>query len=467
MAGWSGLTPAMRGTVALASVALAAGIALWFGLRDAAPPAPQGPAVEEAPPVPASAPPETGPGAAPAAGNLAGQEAPPAAPEAPEGTAAAPPAAAGDAGPAVPPEPEAPAGTAGSGVRPAFDVVRIAPDGSALVAGTAEPGAVVSLMVDGDEVASGAAQADGRFALLLDLSPSAVPRQMTLSARAADGGISQSAGSVVLGPIAGPPPEPATAGEAGPAPAETVAAATAPEAAPEAAPEVAPGPPVAPAAAGEVAAAAEAGAASPAPAELAPEALPPEALPDVILADESGAVKVLQGTAAAGAASEAQPLVIQAISTDPRGAMSVSGRATGSGFARVYADNVEVATVEITDGAWSARLPADAPQSYTLRVDQIGAGGEVVARTETQVTRETREELEGLLVEEVRAGGATGAVLVTVQKGFTLWRIARENYGEGLLYVKVFEANRDQIRDPDLIYPGQVFTVPLDAADPG
>ena len=52
------------------------------------------------------------------------------------------------------------------------------------------------------------------------------------------------------------------------------------------------------------------------------------------------------------------------------------------------------------------------------------------------------------------------AVIVTVQPGFSLWRIARETYGEGVLYVKVFEANRDQIRDPDLIYPGQIFTVP-------
>ena len=49
---------------------------------------------------------------------------------------------------------------------------------------------------------------------------------------------------------------------------------------------------------------------------------------------------------------------------------------------------------------------------------------------------------------------------VTVQPGFTLWRIARENYGRGILYVQVFEANRDKIRNPNLIYPGQVFTVP-------
>ena len=49
---------------------------------------------------------------------------------------------------------------------------------------------------------------------------------------------------------------------------------------------------------------------------------------------------------------------------------------------------------------------------------------------------------------------------VTVQPGHTLWAIAREEFGEGVLYVQLFEANRDRIRDPDLIYPGQVFTIP-------
>ena len=55
----------------------------------------------------------------------------------------------------------------------------------------------------------------------------------------------------------------------------------------------------------------------------------------------------------------------------------------------------------------------------------------------------------------------TQARIVTVQPGFTLWQIASESYGDGVLYVQVFEANRDKIRNPDLIYPGQVFTVPI------
>ena len=50
-----------------------------------------------------------------------------------------------------------------------------------------------------------------------------------------------------------------------------------------------------------------------------------------------------------------------------------------------------------------------------------------------------------------------GLQAVTVQQGDTLWAISDTVYGDGLLFVRVFEANRDQIRNPDLIYPGQIF----------
>ena len=48
----------------------------------------------------------------------------------------------------------------------------------------------------------------------------------------------------------------------------------------------------------------------------------------------------------------------------------------------------------------------------------------------------------------------------TVVKGDCLWRIAQSHLGSGLRWSEIYEANRDQIRDPDLIYPDQVFEIP-------
>ena len=52
---------------------------------------------------------------------------------------------------------------------------------------------------------------------------------------------------------------------------------------------------------------------------------------------------------------------------------------------------------------------------------------------------------------------------MVVQPGQTLWRLARGAYGSGARYTVIYLANRDQIRDPGLIYPGQAFAVPAAA----
>lgn len=55
---------------------------------------------------------------------------------------------------------------------------------------------------------------------------------------------------------------------------------------------------------------------------------------------------------------------------------------------------------------------------------------------------------------------SAGVQLITVQPGHTLWGISHRHYGDGALYVQIFRANRDQIRDPHWIYPGQIFALP-------
>lgn len=48
-----------------------------------------------------------------------------------------------------------------------------------------------------------------------------------------------------------------------------------------------------------------------------------------------------------------------------------------------------------------------------------------------------------------------------VKKGDCLWTIAKKFYGNGSLYKKIYNANKSKIKNPNLIYPGQVFTIPV------
>lgn len=52
------------------------------------------------------------------------------------------------------------------------------------------------------------------------------------------------------------------------------------------------------------------------------------------------------------------------------------------------------------------------------------------------------------------------ATTYTIQKGDCLWNIARKIYGDGSMYTKIYEANKDKITNPNLIYTGQVITIP-------
>jgi LysM repeat protein len=60
------------------------------------------------------------------------------------------------------------------------------------------------------------------------------------------------------------------------------------------------------------------------------------------------------------------------------------------------------------------------------------------------------------------AAKATGATY-TVKAGDTLSKIAKEHLGNANAYMKIFEANKDQLTDPDKIKPGQVLKIPAAA----
>ena len=181
--------------------------------------------------------------------------------------------------------------------------------------------------------------------------------------------------------------------------------------------------------------------------------------PTVMIADISG-VKIVSK---APVSAENPEIFLDTISYDDEGALTLAGRGVPSGLVRLYLNNAVIGeTTTDALGAWSYDASAIEPGVYTLRVDQLNAdASEVLARMETPFKREARSKLQ----EQLSAAESPARInVVTVQPGNTLWGISRERYGQGILYVQVFEANRDKIRDPDLIYPGQIFNLPDDAA---
>ena len=68
----------------------------------------------------------------------------------------------------------------------------------------------------------------------------------------------------------------------------------------------------------------------------------------------------------------------------------------------------------------------------------------------------------GVSVDQLQAPPQTGKVeYYVIQKGDTLSAIAKKFLGNASAYPKIFEANREVIKDPDLIYPGQKIRIPL------
>ena len=177
--------------------------------------------------------------------------------------------------------------------------------------------------------------------------------------------------------------------------------------------------------------------------------------PTIVLADETGA-EVLQGGARAqwNEVSE-NPLTLDTISYDASGAVVLSGRGTGTDFVRVYVDNEPIKTELVpNDGNWRVVLTDVDKGLYTLRVDEINTAGNVQARVESLFQRAAAKDL----LAERATFTDTGRVVV--QPGHTLWELAANTYGDGVKYVKIFHANRNAIRDADLIYPGQIFELP-------
>ncbi|OOY33096.1 hypothetical protein BMI88_04350 [Thioclava sp. F36-6] len=333
-----------------------------------------------------------------------------------------------------------------------FDALRAAPDGSVTLAGRAEPGAKLDVLVDGKVVASTLADGGGSFASLFDLPPSDGPRALSLRVTGADGTARDSAETLVL---RGQPKqerlasagESATSGTAADGATDGSAGATAS------------------ATDGAAMTGTDAGASAATGTDAAPSTPTPPAAP--LIADADGA-RLL--------APKSDDLVIDTISFGSGEVARSEGRGAPEGTTlSAYLDDTLVAEAQPgADGRWSLSLPGLGTGEHKLRIDAQDASGKVVARAETgfdqpdEILVASAADPTGAQAASVRATGEVGDAVKVVQivKGNTLWAIAREVYGDGFLYVRVFDANRDQIRDPDLIYPGQVFNIPAPDAQP-
>ena len=177
--------------------------------------------------------------------------------------------------------------------------------------------------------------------------------------------------------------------------------------------------------------------------------------PTILLADSEG-VKVVQGGKAGP--NIMTDVMFDTINYSKDGDVAVTGRGTPESIVHFYLDNSPVASTAVDQtGYWSADLSDVEAGVYTLRLDQLDQSGKVSSRIESPFKREDRS----VLVDQMQDIASPARInVITVQPGNTLWAISRERYGRGILYVQVFDANKDKIRDPDLIYPGQIFDLP-------
>ena len=330
--------------------------------------------------------------------------------------------------PAAPPAPSAPAAdnatpkqAAALPLEPAFDVVNVAPSGEAVIAGRAAPNAKVELRDGGKTVAEATADAAGQFVII---PPALAPGDHSLSLAAN----ADKAEPAVSSTVAVSVPEPA---------AKTAAAAPSPETKPAA--------PAAPT---------NATTPAPTPTMLTLTTPPP----------------------AAGSR-----VAIRSIEADAAGGLVAKGWAEPKVTVRLYLNQADVADAKTqSDGRWSLTIkPGMTPGGYVIHADEINPGGAAVVASANapfdypaaQMTSAPSAPTPGALgaappsVEQSSTTSPADPVIESVQTkrvvtGHTLWELSRNYYGDPTRYPVIYEANRAQIHNPNVIFPGQVFVVP-------
>ena len=166
------------------------------------------------------------------------------------------------------------------------------------------------------------------------------------------------------------------------------------------------------------------------------------------------------------------------------GGLSVKGAASPSGVVRLYLNGSFLADARTqADGLWSLKVEHGmTPGAYSVRAEEINpANAKVVARAETPfsypaapapaVANAPPAQEPAVASAAPAAPSPAHVVLDSVQtdhvvRGDTLWGISRTFYGDGTRFPLIFGANTNQIRNPNLIYPGENLIVPKSPAKP-
>ena len=159
------------------------------------------------------------------------------------------------------------------------------------------------------------------------------------------------------------------------------------------------------------------------------------------------------------AAPEQQPspggVSVDSVDYDDRGNLALAGKAEPGSVVEPKIASGDSGSESLGEaradekGAWRLKVERPvAPGRYDLTVEERGPEG--TPRSRIRLPFERADPITDF---------PAGAVVV-VQPGNSLWRIARRIYGRGVRYTVIYAANRTQIGNPDLIFPGQIFSVP-------
>lgn len=310
-------------------------------------------------------------------------------------------------------------------ILPSFDTVRVESTGDAVIAGRAEPDADITVKWNGNVVGTTKSNSDGSFVLVPAKPLTKGTGALTLE-MSKNGAVTQSEGSVIVAVKENTP------------------------------------------------------------------ALVAKVNPDQ-------PTKVLQtGEVTAAAPKEVQ---LTAVDYDAAGNIVFSGKAAPNAGVRFYVDNAAVGEgFADAAGNWSFKGTSQVtPGTHTLRADAVDANGKVLSRIELPFLREdattvaaaqvavaepaaepvsrsvtiekTPEPAPVAAAAEPVAAPATqvaaapaiveeGPRKLVIQPGNNLWKLSREVYGKGRMFTIIYEANRDQLKNPNKIFPGQILTAP-------